>query len=786
MPDLQWHIQPTSDLPDDFVAAVRQSAVGSGFYLAQLLWQRGIRDRDHIPGLLNPALYQPSSPFEFGEEMHRAMERLQQAWQQREQVAIWGDFDADGITATAVLWDGLKQFFNADRQLTYFIPNRLTESHGLSIAGIDALREQGYSLIVTCDTGSTNLEEIEYAQQQGLDLIITDHHTLPIDRPAVTAIINPRSLPTAHPLAHLSGVAVAYKLVEALYETLPQVPTRPLKELLDLVAIGLIADLVQLKGDCRYLAQQGIEQLQQNQLGRNQPGKNQPGKNQPNPTTQPPRPGIAHLLELCKRTGDRPTDISFGLGPRINAISRIYGDARFCVELLTSQEVDRCRQLAEETELANTRRKALQRDVAQQATAQLADLDLSTSSVIVLMNPQWSVGILGLVAGQLAQTYGRPTILLTEDASLLRGSARSVNGIDLYELVQDQAHLLHRYGGHPLAMGLSLPPENLSLFTEAINQRLRERQNQTGQTAGAIVHADLTVTVAALGKELFRELKWLEPYGMGNPVPKLLIRNCWFARGWNANIKDWKGGKVRYIKTEFDLWDDSTNAGFPGVWWDHYKDELPAGRCDAIVELDFNTYKKQYEVRLVAVRSRQEEIIPLTASVDWILDWRQAAQTSMPAASASILPVPVCPASWDDLQAWMRRAAQTKQSLALAYPPPVIEPSPLIWQRLVGIAKYLSRTGETATRQQLRDKLEVGDRALKVGFAALKRLGFTITSTSEGFSFTWATSPPDLSEAEIQAAVAQFYQLVQEEQFRRRYFYEVPLAVIQSIAQTSL
>jgi single-stranded-DNA-specific exonuclease len=175
--------------------------------------------------------------------------------------------------------------------------------------------------------------------------------------------------------------------VEALYQTLPS-PQQPLEDLLDLVAIGLIADLVQLKGDCRYLAQRGIEKLQQYLK---------------QPPEQRRRPGVGRLLELCRKSGDRPTDISFGLGPRINAVSRIQGDASFCVQLLTSRDVQQCNQLAEDTELANTRRKSLQKDVSYQVTQKLKQLDLSTTSVIVLEDFQWPVGVLGLVAGQVAQ-----------------------------------------------------------------------------------------------------------------------------------------------------------------------------------------------------------------------------------------------------------------------------------------------------------------------------------------------------------------------------------------------
>lgn len=214
----------------------------------------------------------------------------------------------DGITATAVLWEGLGQFFEQDKTLQFTIPNRLTESHGLSQGGMNRIADQGASLIITCDTGSNAHAEIDYAQALGIDVIVIDHHTIPSARPAAVAVINPRTLPHKHPLATLSGVAVAYKLVEAFYERHPDIPTAPLEDLLDLVAIGLVADLVHLVSDGRYLAQRGLQRLKR-QLD------------------QPTRPVIAALLKLCKKNGDRPADIAFGLGPRINALSRIHGDA---------------------------------------------------------------------------------------------------------------------------------------------------------------------------------------------------------------------------------------------------------------------------------------------------------------------------------------------------------------------------------------------------------------------------------------------------------------------------
>ncbi|PLZ19753.1 single-stranded-DNA-specific exonuclease RecJ [Fischerella thermalis] len=781
----QWILTSTEQPPEWFLEAVKEyTPTSSGQFAAQLLWQRGIATVSQLAAFVNPKNYLPASPFEFGQEMHLAVERLERAWKFGDKVAIWGDFDADGITSTAVLWDGLGQFFRQNSQLFYYIPNRLTESHGLNCQGIDKLANQGFNLIVTCDTGSTNIDEITYANQLGIDVIVTDHHTLPAERPPVTAIINPRYLSSDHQLFHLSGVAVAYKLVEALYQTLPEIPQQPLEYLLDLVAVGLIADLVQLSGDCRYLAQLGIERLQEDfKL----------------PPAQRRRPGVGRLLELCQKSGDRPTDISFGLGPRINAVSRIQGDASFCVELLTSRDQARVHQLAETTELANSRRKSLQKEVAQQVNHKITQMDLSTTSVIVLADPQWAVGVLGLVAGQVAQETGRPTILLStegvggvggEDTPhtphtsptisplLARGSARSVNSVDLYQLVKNQAHLLHRFGGHPYAAGLSLPVENIPLFTEAINQQLR--QTLGGTTLTPTVQADLVVTVADLGKELFLELKLLEPCGMGNPVPKLLIQNCWFENAWHRNQQDSRGNKIQYIKAEFDIRDESTKNPFPGVWWGHYKDELPPGRCDCIVELDYNTFKKRYEIRLIAVRSC-EKSARLTPHSIQILDWRNI--TTPPTLPNPPFLVKECPTSWDDLRVWLRRSLHNQQPLALAWSKTEHQPPEQIWLTLVGIAKYLSRTNQLVTRVQLLQKLGIGDQSLLMGLRALKYLGFTIQRQDR---YLQINQQPNTESVLAETAVNKFLAAVREEQFQRQYFAEVPISTIQAIAFTSV
>ncbi len=779
---LDWQLPPQLETPPEFVAAVRKYKPNiNGKYAARLLWQRGIRNIEDLPGYLDAEKYQPSSPFAFGSEMTAAVERLKKAYIYGEKVTIWGDFDADGVTATSVLWDGLGQFFRQIERLDYYIPDRMKESHGLNITGIKKLAAQGTNLIVTCDTGSTNIKEVESAAKLGIDVIVTDHHTLPPQRPPVEAIINPRYFESTHPLFHLSGVAVAYKLVEGLYATLPDIPQQPVEYLLDLVAIGLIADLVQLSGDCRYLAQQGMKRLTL----------------QHQPDIDGFRPGVHKLLQLCKRNGDRPTDISFGIAPRINAISRIHGDASFGVELLTSKDIERCHELAAETELANTRRKELQKNTTLQVQKKLAELDLSTTSVIVIVDHNWSPGVLGLVAGQIAQEHGKPAILLSttsdadsgkEKSKVARGSARSTQNIDLYQLVNSQAHLLNSFGGHPFAAGLSIDLDNIPIFTEAINQQL---STSIGRLSPPSIATDLTITCADLsvasGRELFEDLLSLEPYGMGNPVPKLLIRNCTFKEIRNKNIQDFKGKTVQYIRTTFKIGDRTTDTTFPGLWWGHYEHEIPRVNCDAIVELDYNSYEKRLEVRLLEVRPSIVDPHPQIGNPNYtlkILDFRNGADLSTIAADLEpIVWVKECPKDWSELHAYCRQAMRSNSKLALNYQNTDLVTSREVFKNLIGIAKYLGQTQESVNLDKLKSHLQIGDRALKLGLDALIDIGFqqSIDKQTNLVSISWDRNS-SMCEVDLYSldSVRRFLAAIEEEIFQREYFLQVPVYAIES------
>jgi single-stranded-DNA-specific exonuclease len=731
-----------------------------GQYAAQVLWQRGWHTPESVEAFLDHKSYVPQSGDCFGIEMEAAIARIKLAYIKQEKVAIWGDFDADGITATAVLWDGFSEFFEPESldkpgQLVYYIPNRFRESHGLSIQGIDILHKvHNCKLIISCDTGSTSLSQILYANQLGIDLIITDHHTLPSDRPPVVSIINPRYLASDHPLYHLSGVAVAYKLVESLYAAMPEIPKRPLENLLDLVAIGLVADLVELKGDCRYLAQIGIEQLKKKE-----------------------RAGVKFLLEQCKKSGDRPTDISFGIAPRINAISRIWGDASKCVTLLTSKNQKECQELAELAEQANIQRKALQKKLFDQVQKQIEMLDLSTTAIILLADPEWLGGILGLVAGQVASEYGRPVILCTIEDGIAKGSARSPAGIDLYSLVKKQEHLLLSFGGHPFAAGLSLRLENLELLRETLQQQFWQVY---GQIPSPKIKIDLELTLnqiageegETIGKELFDQLRSLEPYGMGNPAPKILIRNCQFIDVRHQKIKTKKGQKLEYLKTDFRISDRT--AEMKGSWWDHYSYDIPEEECDAIVELIDNTYSRSYELRIVDLRkSNDNSLLILNSTIIPSTDFIHHPNSQLDSNSISLsdsLGYSLADSLGDSGRNNEDRSEGKKG----------IEQ----WQTLVGMVKYLNRTGKIGDTDQIKNRLDFADMRLwKIGLQALRECGWQLELTENR-----SDNCSDNNLAQLRVAIAetdilaestwQFKPMVQrfiqandEYLFRQRYLY---------------
>jgi single-stranded-DNA-specific exonuclease len=344
--------------------------------------------------------------------------------------------------------------------------------------------------------------------------------------------------------------------------------------------------------------------------------------------------------------------------------------------------------------------------------------------------------------------------------------------------VYSQKHLLHRFGGHPFAAGLSLKQENLELFRDGINQELR-RYLPDPEQLQPVIAVDLEVEVQELGQTLFRDLSMLEPCGMGNPVPRLLIRNCWFQNLQNRNIQDRKGQKLKYLKTSFLLCDRTDTQGFGGVWWGHSRDELNENqRYDVIVELDYNPYRKEYEVRLIDVRSTTIAT-PLQSTTPQFINWRDRATPIDP--NLACIPLEHCPQSWDEMQVYFRRACTQKLPLALAYESPNLgQTAQKTWCQLVGIAKYLLRTQKETTLSQLETKLDLDRALLFQGLYLLKQVGFTVVQEREKVKVTALAWQTDTS---IQGAIERFEDAITERNFRRQYFAAVDVEILQQQLQ---
>lgn len=574
----QW-ITPTDDRP---------------LTVETLLTRRGITGAVQIDAFLHPAHYTPAPPTDLP-DMARAVERIERAIKNGERILIWGDFDVDGQTATSLLVESLASL---GAQVTHYIPHRDTEGHGIQPERLAALLdERRASLVLTCDTGIAAHAAVEAANRRGVDVIITDHHQLPDTLPPAYAAVNPQRVPSDHPLHSLPGVGAAYKLVEALYTRAGR-GADALEPLLDLVALGIVADVAVLVNDTRYLLQRGLDVLR---------------------TTQ--RPGLQAMMQLANIDPAHltETDIGFGIGPRMNALGRL-DDANQAVELLTTHDTERAQILANTLEGLNSERKNMSTQVLEGAEKQItADPALLDNySVLLLHNEHWPGGIVGIVANRLAERYDRPVILMREDAvGVLRGSARSVAGVDITAAIAAHSEHLLGYGGHTMAAGLSLHKDDLPAFHRGLSNTVREMRKAAGQVETAL-RIDALIPFADVDLALVDALRKLAPFGPGNPpvivaTPKLTLKD---------NRQLGRDGKHRKLIVE----DENGDTG-EILWWNATPDDLPPGRFDAAYTISDNIWKDQrrLQLELVDIRPVDEEPLTYEARVDVaIIDHRAA------------------------------------------------------------------------------------------------------------------------------------------------------------------
>ncbi len=550
------------------VPAELQDFVGGHPLVAQTLVRRGITTVAAARAFLHPDAYTPASPLDLP-GLERAVERLETAIRQGERICVWGDFDVDGQTATSLLVGTLRDL---GAEVIYHIPVRGEESHGITIPYLQRVLDQGTQLILTCDTGISEHEAVAYAQARGVDVVITDHHELAAMLPEAYAVVNPHLLPESHPLATLPGVGVAYKLAEALYARAGRADE--VTRHLDLVALGIVADVAEQTGDTRYLLQRGLEVLHHTS-----------------------RLGVQALMDVAQLDRERLTeeDIGFWLGPRMNALGRL-ADANDGVTLLTTDDLSQARILASQLEALNERRKQLCEDVFQGAEALLArDPSLLDYGALVLANAHWPGGVVGIVASRLAEKYNRPTVLLTtSEGGLAHGSARSVEGCHLTEAIATQAALLEQFGGHAMAAGLSLAVDKIPDFRFGLSRAVMAQLGRTSPQP--TLHIDGYLPFSELSLDLLEDLGRLAPFGAGNP-PLVLA-----TRGVAVQNRREIGRNGNHLKL---LLEDEPGVALSVLRWQGGGEILPEGRFDLAYRLGVNTYRGATDLQVVWVDARE-------------------------------------------------------------------------------------------------------------------------------------------------------------------------------------
>ncbi|MEN9270609.1 MAG: single-stranded-DNA-specific exonuclease RecJ, partial [Thermostichales cyanobacterium HHBFW_bins_127] len=499
---MKWLV---SGVPPQFSSEV---ALALGKYAAKILALRGITDPVAAKAFVDPGAYRPTPGWELP-DMRQAVDRIVQAKKSGEKIVIWGDFDCDGVTSTALLWWAMQPL---KLNLSYTVPLRNGEGHGLNERRLRQLAQQGTKLVITVDCGVANHAEVDLAYRLGMEVIITDHHTLPLPLPSAHAVINPLRLPEDHPLRFLPGVGVAYKLAECLYETfgIPGV-----EKLLDLAATGIVADVAVLQRECRYLVQQGLPVL-----------------------ANSPHLGLAMLVqrETEEKKGGlklalSATDIGFRLAPKLNAIGRL-DDAHLAIELLTTADPKRAQTLIDQFVAANQQRRQLSEQVFSEAAAQAEGVDLSRQRALVLAGEGWNSGVVGIAAAKMVEKYGVPTVLIGIDREkqVGHGSGRSIPSVNMAQAIEAVRPLLLGGGGHPMAAGLGVSLDNLPALQVALTRELGSRVSSDITEPELVVEVFLdanqqNLDLVAELDQIFRELQALEPYGHGHPRPVVGIMN---------------------------------------------------------------------------------------------------------------------------------------------------------------------------------------------------------------------------------------------------------------------
>lgn len=480
----KWEVRP---LDKERAAAFAQT-YGVPFFLAMLMNIRGLDDAAHLREFLGEG--EPlSDPFLL-KDMDKAAARITRAVDNMEKIAVYGDYDADGVTSTAMLYSYLE---TRGADVIFYIPQREGEGYGMNIGAVEYLKEQGVSLIVTVDNGISSVQEVARANELGIDVVVTDHHRPQEILPDAVAVVDAYRPDDTSPYKHFSGVGIAFKLLMALEDGAGDVEDL-LEAYSDLAAIGTIGDIVSLTGENRTLIRAGLERLSQSD-----------------------RPGVQALLENAGIAGKAltSTNVAFTLVPRINATGRMGAPER-AVRLLISGYEEEAEALSEEICADNEERRRVEAEIAEAAFADIEAKGYMKDRVVVVDGENWHHGVIGIVASRVTERCGKPCMIISRGETEAKGSGRSIEGFSLFEAICACGDLLIKFGGHPMAAGITLKPENIEAFRKRINQYAAEHFPQMPTQT---VTLDCKLNPAALSVSMAQSLTQLEPFGNGNPQP---------------------------------------------------------------------------------------------------------------------------------------------------------------------------------------------------------------------------------------------------------------------------
>ncbi len=461
--------------------------------LATILVNRNMTNPEELKVFLNPTRNDFHDPF-LMPDMKTAIDRIMKAIDKKEKIIIYGDYDADGITSITVLKSFLEDIgVSAD----HYIPNRLEEGYGLNIPAVEDIAKKNYDLMITVDCGISAIEEIAYANTLGIETIITDHHEVAEELPKAIAIVDAKRKDNEYPCRDLAGVGVVFKLIQALAIQL-NLPEESYLKYLDIVCVGTISDIVPLKDENRVITKLGLKLVKQTK-----------------------NIGLKSLLISAGYKTIDSTTISFGVAPRINACGRM-GNAEKALQLFLSKEQNEVAELTRELNQFNYIRQDTEKHIYEEAVKYIEGNELQKKNTIVVAGENWHHGVIGIVASKITERYFKPSILLSYEGDLAKGSGRSIPGFDLHEALMKCTDTIEKFGGHSMAIGITLKKDKLEQFS----QKIEEVANQEHiEEIIPIIQIDSKVELSNISKEMVESLKELEPFGEGNKTPIFVIKN---------------------------------------------------------------------------------------------------------------------------------------------------------------------------------------------------------------------------------------------------------------------